>query len=205
MKIKVCGMRNIFNLKELVSLSPDYIGFIFYNKSKRYIGEELDEKLDFIPAEIKKVGVFVNADKSYIQTTIKNYNLDMIQLHGDEPPELCADLSREIQVIKAFGVSKGFDFNSLKDYQSCCSYFLFDTKTDSYGGSGESYDWSLLDDYKLDTHFFLSGGIGELDIDKIKKYSHPFFYAIDLNSKFETEPGLKDIERLKKFKNEIQG
>ncbi len=200
-KIKVCGMRNLENIRKLVKLKPDYIGFIFYEKSPRYIGKKIDaEILDAIPPSIKKVGVFVNASEREMKNIIVQNGLNMVQLHGNESPEIC-QLMRfgGIEVIKAFSVDESFDFHSIKSYQESCGYFLFDTKTPNYGGSGKQFDWSLLDKHTFTKPVFLSGGIGVEDAEKIIQLNNKDIKVIDINSRFETEPGMKDIEAVKKF------
>ena len=205
-KIKVCGMRDLKNIRELVKLKPDYIGFIFYEKSPRYIGKKIDaEILDAIPPSIKKVGVFVNASEREMKNIIVQNGLNMVQLHGNESPEIC-QLMRfgGIEIIKAFYVDEFFDFHSIKSYQESCGYFLFDTKTPNYGGSGKQFDWSLLDKHTFTKPVFLSGGIGVEDAEKIIQLNNKDIKVIDINSRFETEPGMKDIEAVKKFMNVIR-
>jgi phosphoribosylanthranilate isomerase len=194
MKIKVCGMKYPDNISELALLPIDYIGLIFYSKSPRYIDN------GGIPDTIqKKVGVFVNSSKDYILAKIGQYNLDILQLHGNESPELCKELNNIRPVIKAFSISDISDFEQTKDYEGSCDYFLFDTKTSYYGGSGKKFDWNILDCYRGNTSFFLSGGISIEDAGTIRELKHPRLYSIDLNSRFETEPGLKDINLLQQF------
>lgn len=195
--IKVCGMRENENIQQLVELQPNYIGFIFYSKSKRFVQKNF--QLPELPKDIQKVGVFVNEKKEFIKEKIKQYELDCIQLHGDESADFCKEMKEFSTVIKAFGLDKNFDFNQLKNYQSVCDYFLFDTKTSEYGGSGKSFDWNLLKQVKTEVPFFLSGGISLESISEIKFYLDqlPFLYALDVNSRFEIEPGLKNIEKLK--------
>lgn len=197
MKLKICGLKDPGNIKQVAGLKPDYIGFIFYSESKRFVGDDFEMPL--ISNEIKKVGVFVNAKADYIIDKIDQYKLDLIQLHGNENPDFCEVLNHIIPVIKAFGIDESFDFNSTSPYKDCCSCFLFDTKTDQYGGSGKLFDWNVLEKYDNKVPFFLSGGIGldEIEKLKIKKLN---IYAVDVNSKFETMPGMKDIEKLKKIK-----
>ncbi|WP_029905237.1 phosphoribosylanthranilate isomerase [Prevotella sp. 10(H)] len=199
MKIKVCGMKNPDNIKELAKLPIDFMGMIFYEKSPRFANELTFDDVNILPPYIEKVGVFVNAGKDYIMEKVNKYNLDLVQLHGSESVELCKELNETIPVIKAFNVADASDFEQTKSYEEVCSYFLFDTKTPQHGGSGQKFDWQILDSYTGNRYFFLSGGISSEDIDDIKKIQHPKFYGIDLNSRFETEPGLKDIKRLQQF------
>ncbi len=201
MKIKVCGMRNAGNIKAVSELKPDYMGFIFYPKSSRFVGDDLDAAaLKALPSTISKIGVFVNpTHEEVIQKTMR-FKLHAIQLHGNESPAFCKRLSLYVPVIKAFGVSEDFDFGALNEYESCCSHYLFDTKTPGYGGSGEAFNWELLMHYHGSKPFFLSGGIGFGHVSKLKMMERelPALYAIDLNSKFETSPGVKDGVKLKR-------
>jgi len=194
MKIKVCGMKYPDNVKELSKLPIDYMGMIFYDKSPRFVetGQLPDTPFD-------KVGVFVNADIDYIKEKIKKYNLNLIQLHGNESPDFCKELNNSLSVMKVFSISVSSDLEKTDEYENICSYFLFDTKTPNYGGSGEKFDWQILNSYKGNTPFFLSGGISIDDTSAIKNITHPLFYGIDLNSRFEKEPGLKNIELIKQF------
>jgi len=200
MKLKVCGMKYADNIHELLKVSPDFVGFIFYNKSKRYVGD--DFIMPDIPSSIKKVGVFVNEKMETITDTIKKYSLDYVQLHGDESADFCNSVSENTPVIKAFGIDKEFDFSLLNDYDNACDYFLFDTKSLEYGGTGKRFDMSLLINNKSSKPYFLSGGIGadilSQDLNGVK---HCF--ALDVNSKFEIEPGRKDINQLKVFVDEL--
>ena len=201
MEIKVCGMRNPANIKELVSLKPDYIGFIFYPKSKRYIGEQIpDEIHGMIPVYILKVGVFVDEPFNNLINKFNANQLDMVQLHGNELPDYCKRLKQlSIPVIKVFSITADFDFESVKPFDSYCDYYLFDTATELRGGSGMKFNWEKLDEYVGNKLFFLSGGIIPTDVEKIKELSHNKLHAIDVNSGFEIEPGLKDIPKLKTF------
>ena len=200
MKIKVCGLRDNDNILQIAAMQFDYMGFIFYPKSKRFVGE--DFVMPAISHSIKKVGVFVNAEAEYVLGKVKKYTLKAIQLHGDEAPEYCANLKKQlpsdIEIIKAFGVDETFDFKQLKPYESICNYFLFDTKTKDYGGSGHQFSWEILKNCDNTLPYFLSGGIGIDDIDKIKN-SELKLFAIDVNSKFELEPGLKNLKLLEKL------
>jgi phosphoribosylanthranilate isomerase len=200
MKIKVCGLKYQNNIEELTHLPIDYMGFIFYNKSPRYLGEDLSS--DFvksIPICIKKVGVFVNEDCYTVLNRIAHYDLAMVQLHGNETPELCAELKPYVKVMKAFQIQDDFDFKQLENYLPVVDYFLFDSPTKNYGGSGKQFNWQILEKYNYTTPFFLSGGIGEEHIEEIKQLHIPQLIAIDINSKFETEPGLKNTEQVKQF------
>jgi phosphoribosylanthranilate isomerase len=204
MKIKVCGLRDPGNIKAIAALEPDYMGFIFYGSSPRYVHELQVDALESIPHTINKTAVFVNESAETINDLIDKYNFDFIQLHGDESPEFCNSLRDKAIVIKAFGVNNDFDFKQLNKYKNKVDLFLFDTKTESYGGSGKTFDWGILDNYELEIPFFLSGGISPENIEEVKYITHPQFYGVDLNSKFEITPGLKDLEKLEKAFNTIK-
>lgn len=196
-------MKHPENIAELVKLPIDFMGLIFYSKSPRYV-EHLD--LSDFPDQIKKAGVFVDADIDFLGERIGDYKLDMIQLHGNESVEYCNLIKNKyrLPIIKAFNVSEAKDFNKTNSYTNCCDYFLFDTKTSKHGGSGQKFDWSILNEYKWDKPFFLSGGISENEARAIKEIDHPQLYAIDLNSRFETELGYKNIEALTAFIHKIK-
>ncbi|MGN6397986.1 MAG: phosphoribosylanthranilate isomerase [Mucilaginibacter sp.] len=198
MKIKVCGMRDAENIKALAALAPDYMGFIFYKHSPRFADELPMDVLSGLPATINKVAVFVNEDAGTIRKVIGKYDFDFVQLHGNESPAFCKSLKDEAIVIKAFGIDKDLDFKQLEKYKNKADLFLFDTKTSAHGGSGLTFDWNILDKYEMETPFFLSGGLSPVNIEEVKNITHPAFYGIDLNSKFETSPGLKDIRQLEK-------
>ncbi len=202
MKIKVCGMRNSENILNLIALKPDFVGFIFYNKSKRFVAGF--PQVEF-PAEVKKVGVFVNESVSEIIKKVNEHKLDLVQLHGDETPQFCDNLksNQASKIIKAFSVNESFDFDVTKPYENSCNYFLFDTKGKNYGGNGIKFNWKILQNYKGKIPFLLSGGISVNDVLEVNKINHPKFIGIDVNSGFEIEPALKNIEKLKEFKNNL--
>jgi len=205
MRIKICGLKYINNIKEVVKLKPDYIGFILYSGSKRYIVEQLQLAIYLKSVkEIKKVGVFVNANIDEIIEKIQTYYLDIVQLHGNETEAFCREINNYIPVIKAFQINEAFDFNSLIAYETACTYFLFDTASIGYGGSGQSFDWQLLNKYTLSKDYFLSGGIRLQSIERIKQLNDSRLIGIDINSLFETEPGLKDILKIKSLLHEIR-
>ena len=207
MKIKVCGMRQQGNIEELVKLNPNFIGFIFYEKSPRFAGEELNEEyVRSIPKSIKKVGVFVNANPGYILDMVKKYDLQYAQLHGNEMPDICRSLRQKgVNIIKAFSIDANFNFAMLNNYKSFCDLFLFDTKGDQPGGNGIAFDWKLLKKYDNEKPFFLSGGISLDNIETIIDLSKTLpVYGIDVNSMFETAPGVKDIARLEELFNLIR-
>ncbi len=195
-------MREPGNISALAELRPDYMGFIFYPGSKRYVGEDFE--LPYIPAGIRKTGVFVNQDMEIVMEKVECYGLDAVQLHGSEDPAFAVKLKDQgIEVIKAFGLSEDFDFTQLEAYAGRVDYYLFDTKTPAHGGSGKTFDWDVLKKYALDVPFFLSGGIGPATLKELKAFTHPKWIGLDVNSAFETGPAVKDIERIKSFKEEL--
>jgi len=198
MKIKVCGLKQPENIKAVAALKPDYMGFICYGPSPRYIDTLSPEALQAIPGNIHKTGVFVNETAAAISSLIDQYDFDTIQLHGDESPEFADAFRSKVIVIKAFGVDNNFDFGKLTAYVNKVDYLMFDTKTTIYGGSGKAFNWNILNKYTLDTPFFLSGGISLDNIEEVRNITHPQFYAVDLNSRFEDEPGVKNIQKLEK-------
>lgn len=197
MKIKVCGMKFPENIRQVAALQPDYLGFIFYPHSPRFIGYDPNKELTELRLPAKKVGVFVDKDFSTIKNIIQLYQFDAVQLHGNESAETCAALQKIVPVIKAFGVDENFDFDQLEAYENSVDYFLFDTKTTVHGGSGKSFDWHVLENYKLQVPFFVSGGLGLENISAVLQFKHPAFYGLDLNSRFEDEPGVKNMGKLK--------
>ncbi len=206
LKIKVCGMKFHENINALAALKPDYMGFIFYEKSKRFVGDSLDSfNFNEFPKSINTVGVFVNSPLDYVLLQKEKYNLDFIQLHGDESPNFCEKLKKkDAKIIKAFQISEKFNFSLCENYNNSCEYFLFDTQTVQYGGSGKKFDWKRLENYKNKKEFFLSGGISLKDAEEINKITDLNIHAIDINSKFEIEPALKNIDDLKDFFSKIK-
>ena len=196
MKIKVCGLRDPENIKAVAALLPDYVGFIFYGLTPRFVGDISADLITSLPSALIKTAVLVNETAENISTLINEFKFDAIQLHGSESPEFCGEFKGKVKVLKAFGVNDTFDFDQLDAYQDKVDFFLFDTKTTIHGGSGKTFDWSILEKYKLNVPFFLSGGISLDNLDEIKNIKHPMFYGVDLNSRFETEPGIKNIEKL---------
>ncbi len=199
--LKICGMNE--NTSAVATLRPDYLGFIFWEPSKRFFGKDLPS----IPHGIKKVGVFVNERIVIIAEKVKQYNLLLVQLHGQESPAFCDQLKKQIphiKVIKVFSIKEAFDFGDLKPYENVCDFYLFDTKGQLPGGNGYTFNWEVLKKYPSTKPYFLSGGIGLEEIDAIDEFMNlpeaKYCHAIDVNSKFEDEPGLKNIEKLKKFK-----
>ena len=184
MLIKICGMKEPGNVKEVAALHPDMLGFIFYKASPRYAGDLSPRALERLPAAIGKVGVFVNAETGFIENIVRRYKMDTIQLHGDEPPEMG-------------------DFQRTLPYESACQLFLFDTRSRQFGGTGKSFDWNLLNRYEGSVPFFLSGGIAWENREEIGKIKHPKLAGLDLNSRFETAPGMKNIHLLSRFLAEL--
>lgn len=200
MKVKVCGMRNPENIRQVAALNPDYMGFIFYEPSKRYAeGHITPELLQELPQSIKKVGVFVNASAESIAGTVAKHSLDVVQLHGRETPKVCAavkDLG--VELIKVFSVDDAFAFENTLLYESCADYFLFDTRGKEYGGNGIPFDWELLTGNLSPKPYFLSGGLNLENVKHLDKV-RPTPFGIDVNSGFEKEPGLKKVEELERL------
>jgi phosphoribosylanthranilate isomerase len=214
MELKICGMKQPQNIADISALNPDYLGFIFYEKSKRYVGEDFvvgQGHALTLPKGIKKVGVFVNASLEYVLAKVEKYGLDLVQLHGEESPEYCRDFRWAIggkgsavcptktKIIKVFSIGETFDFQQLEPYKSHCDYFLFDTKGKEKGGNGFAFNWNVLKNYDNEKPFFLSGGLSLENIEKVNELSDLNIVAIDVNSGFEIEAGLKDVEKIKKL------
>lgn len=198
-------MKHPENIKALAALPIDLMGFIFYEKSPRYAGNLAADALISVPASIQKVGVFVDAAEQDIRKIISQYDLQAVQLHGNEPPQLCEALKTQgVSVIKAFPIENSADLAACAAYEKVCDYFLFDTKTPQHGGSGKKFDWQLLSSYTGQTPFFLSGGIGADDAQALKQLHFSNLYALDVNSKFETAPGLKDLPKINAFLTTLQ-
>jgi phosphoribosylanthranilate isomerase len=174
------------------------MGFICYDRSPRYMADTSVDLFTNVPETIYKTAVFVNESKEKINTLIDDFGFNAIQLHGDESPEFAGLFKDKVVVFKAFGLDNNFDFTRLDAYVNQVDYFLFDARTPIHGGSGNTFNWAVLDKYKLDVPFFLSGGLSLDNLEEITKITHPQFYGVDLNSRFETAPGMKDIEKLKK-------
>ena len=198
MMIKVCGMRDSDNIRSVEALGIDYMGFIFWPHSKRYVAE----RPDYLPRQAKRVGVFVDSDVENIIRHVDDYGLNAIQLHGHESPDYIMTLKAklpDLPVIKAFNIATSDDIEQTRGYEGLADYFLFDTKGKAVGGNGEKFDWSVLAAYHGNTPFLLSGGIGFDDASSILSFHHEMCIGIDLNSRFELSPGLKDIHKLKSF------
>ena len=200
--LKVCGMRDEANIAALMELQPDFIGFIFHEISPRYC-EKVPEV--FIPESTRKTGVFVNKPEEYIARKKKDFHLDYVQLHGAESPEFCGRIQHSVApVIKAFNLYDDFDFDTLKSYEEACAFFLFDASGPLAGGNGKLFNWQILEQYRGTTPFLLSGGIDESMAEAIRNIKHPAFYGVDINSRFELRPAIKDINKIKRFKHELQ-
>ncbi|MDN3587626.1 phosphoribosylanthranilate isomerase [Pedobacter aquatilis] len=200
-------MKFAANIAAIAELQPDYLGFIFYDKSPRFISDVSAELIKYIPAEIKTVGVFVNEDLETVKQKVKFHQLKAVQLHGNETPDYCQQLKdnfNDLEVIKAFGLDEDFDFSILDVYVAAVDYFLFDTKTKAHGGSGKTFDWQILKQYRLDKSYFLSGGIDLEHAASINEIKDERLYALDINSRFEIEPGFKNVEKVIEFVKEIR-
>jgi len=201
MKLKVCGMRSVENIAELIKLNPDFIGFIFHEKSPRNV---VEFPLVSIPKNIKKTGVFVDKLLEFIQEKAQQFGLDYIQLHGNETPKYCDELkTKGFKLIKAFNINAAFDFEQTKAYEQYCDFFLFDAFGKQAGGNGITFNWNLLQNYKGNTPFLLSGGINNTMADELLAFKHKQYQGIDINSGFELAPALKNIEMIKEFKAKL--
>ena len=206
MKLKVCGLRDLANVNDVLDeIAPDYVGLIFYKKSPRAVDENLlGSIVESIPSSVKKVGVFVDEKVETIESTAGRFNLDYLQLHGHESAGMCAELNAKgFKVIKAFGITQKFDFDMLEDYMPYVKFFLFDTKGEQQGGNGYAFDWKILEDYNQKKPFFLSGGISLENIAEIKEFPHLNIHAVDVNSRFELSPGIKNIAGLKGLRQKM--
>jgi len=208
MKLKVCGITQLEQLKQLDDIGVNYAGLIFYDQSARCIINKLNaEDVKPLHLSLKKIGVFVNAEEEFIMGQVENFGLDMVQLHGDETPGFCKLISDQITVTKAFRITQTNEQNidwMMKPYEEYCDYYLFDTnRKNAYGGTGEKFDWKILHQNKINKPFFLSGGIGLKDVEKLKVFEHPFFYCVDVNSRVEISEGVKDMEAIKTMAEEL--
>ena len=200
MKLKVCGMKFSENISEIESLKPDFMGFIFYKKSKRFFNES---KL-ILNDKINRVGVFVNQEINEVIDNIKKYKLDYVQLHGEEDVRYCLSIKSICKVIKVFKIDDTFNFDKVKKFENVSDYYLFDTKTNLHGGSGKKFNWEILKNYNSKKYFFLSGGISENDIEEIKKIRKIYpIIGIDINSKFELPNLKKDRANIKSLIDKI--
>jgi len=198
-------MRIRDNIDRVLELQPDYMGFIFYKKSPRYVGMDWEGPGSGFPDSTAKVGVFVNAQQEEVTSMSAKYALRYLQLHGDESPEYCQELAGEgYRIIKALGLSDQSDLQRLDAYTPWVQYFLFDTPSRQYGGTGTTFDWSLLTSYNGERPFFLSGGLSTKNVLEVAALNHSGLWALDVNSRFETAPGLKDLDKLKEFKEQLK-
>lgn len=196
LKVKICGMRHLGNIQEVALLDLDYMGFIYYEGSPRFVGKDFTVLV--LNDKIKRVGVFVNQPQEFVLSAIELSKLKAVQLHGNESPEFCGIIkSKGVEVIKAFSIDANFDFEQTLGYQSNVDYFLFDTKGKNYGGTGMTFDWSLLKKYTGSTPFFLSGGLSDENITHVASIQHPLLYAVDINSGVEDAPGIKNVQKIK--------
>lgn len=207
MKLKVCGLTDAQNIREILKIStPDYLGFIFYEHSSRYMPDRLKpEDVQSLPEDIQKTGVFVNSPVNQINKMAKVYGLDALQLHGEESPEVCEQLqSLSFTIIKAFRIGESLDNAQLKKYSEVCDYFLFDTAGRYKGGNGKKFNWSILSSYSLDKPYFLSGGIKPEDAVLIAGIRDIRLFGIDVNSGFESTPGIKEASKIQKFNTQLK-
>lgn len=202
MIVKVCGMREDANAQAVAALGVDCMGFIFFERSQRFVGDFTPST----PSNIARVGVFVDAELSYIEAMVEKHSLDYVQLHGKESVEVCREIKSRgaVKVIKAISVAGAEDFELASLYDGEVDYLLFDTKCDCYGGSGVTFDWSLLENYRGETPFLLSGGIDESMAEQISEIRYKSFAGVDLNSRFEVSPAFKNIEKLRNFIEKIR-
>lgn len=208
MKLKVCGITQLEQLVQLDEIGVNYAGLIFYSQSARCIINKLNaEDVKPLHLSLKKIGVFVNAEEEFIMKQVENFGLDIVQLHGDETPGFCKIISDHITVTKAFRITQTNEQNidwMIKPYEEYCDYYLFDTnRKGAYGGTGEKFNWQLLNQNKINKPFFLSGGIGLPDTEKLKSFKHPFFYCVDINSRMEISEGVKDMKAIKAMAEEL--
>jgi phosphoribosylanthranilate isomerase len=203
LKLKVCGMRDHENIMRVAALRPEFMGFIFYQHSPRYVGGEFELPSDF-PGDIKRVGVFVNERTEVILETAGRFKLDFIQLHGSEPVKQCHELRQHnYKIIKVFSIDNSFDFASTKFYLAAVDFFLFDTKGKYHGGNSQVFDWSILNKYDLAIPYFLSGGLSTENISSAIKINDPRLYALDINSGVEDSPAIKNPNKIQAVKDII--
>jgi phosphoribosylanthranilate isomerase len=209
-RVKVCGVTFPAQLEELDEMGVDLAGFIFYSKSPRYMVNKIPaDYLRKFRGRIAKVGVFVNMPYEELMRTVEDYRLDMVQLHGDEIPRYCEQVSNYITVVKAFRLSENDPIEWMaKPYDEACDMYMFDTLGAGYGGTGKKFDWNVLKNITINKLFFLSGGIEPADVEKLKAFAKEEIakkiFAVDINSKFETSPGVKDIEKVREFVEELR-
>jgi phosphoribosylanthranilate isomerase len=202
-KIKICGMRDEENIREVSVLQPDYMGFIFYDKSPRYVGHDFKIPVA-IPEEMKRVGVFVNHTEQFVKETMMDHQLMYAQLHGDESVLYCKELKEHgVKIIKVFRVDEDFDFGTTTQFESVADFFLFDTKGKLYGGNAIPFDWTLLNQYNQSVPFFLSGGIQSENILQLRNILSLNIHAVDLNSGIEDRPGFKNTGKISAIINQL--
>lgn len=195
-KLKVCGMRDPGNIRDVARVGPDFMGFIFYRDTPRFVGDDF-ELPEPLPGHMQRVGVFVNERTEVIMDKVRTFQLNFVQLHGHESPAQCFQLKESgVGVIKVFSVGDQMDFGVTRDYADAVDYFLFDTKGERYGGNARRFNWNVLNDYDQRVPFFLSGGIGSEHIDEISNLGHLNIAAIDVNSGVELKPGFKDVTKI---------
>ena len=206
MKLKVCGMTSIEQLEALDQLAIDFAGFIFYEKSARFVGEKLvQHKTAISDLQLGRVGVFVNEELEKLEQLVDEYKLDYVQLHGDETVFFCKEVEAFVPVIKAIRIGVDTRLEEyFYNYQDACNYFLLDTDSKQYGGTGKKFDWDIINCIQIPKPFFLSGGISLQDAEEIKSFNHPMIYAIDVNSKFESSPGVKDLQQVALFQTSLK-
>jgi phosphoribosylanthranilate isomerase len=203
-RIKICGMRESTNIESVLTVNPDYMGFIFYKESPRFVGEDFVLPEHF-PKSISKVGVFVNTKSAEIQKQADLFQLDLLQLHGDESVEQCSELRKHrVKIIKVFSVDGDFDFGQTKLYSDVVDYVMFDTKGKNYGGNAKQFNWSILEKYDQQIPFFLSGGISPSNVYQLKQLRGMNIHAIDVNSGVENVPGLKDVQKINDLITELK-
>ncbi len=206
LKWKVCGMRDMENIKQVMSLKPNYMGFIFYKGSPRYVGENWSGVPVGFPPEIEKVGVFVNESEEKVIDLADKYQLQWLQLHGDESPEYCRKLQEKgFNLIKVVHLENTQDLDMIAEFAPYIEYYLFDTKSPQYGGTGKTFNWESLSHYKLKKPFILSGGVSLENISGLEVLEGLPLVGIDVNSRFETEPAIKNIDMLESLKKKIKG
>ena len=205
--IKVCGMREAENIRQIERLAPDWMGFICWDGSPRFVSKTPD----YLPVSCSRTGVFVNPSVQQVKEDMTRLGLDIIQLHGKETPQFCQAIKSlrrpdgsPLRLVKAFGITADRPFPDTSEYEEACDYFLFDTRCTTIGGSGMVFDWDMMRQYHGKRPFLLSGGIGEEHIEALKSFSHPMFAGVDLNSRFEDSPAIKNVERLKNFIHQLR-
>lgn len=205
MNIKVCGMTDVGQITKLADFGVDYTGMIFYKKSPRYaVGKIHAADLGAVSTRTKLTGVFVNEEEEEVKKIIGRYQLRAVQLCGDEPPAYCRTLMNSVEVIKVIPVEDRVDEMLLQKYKDSCDHFLFDTRSQKYGGTGTKFDWSVLNETNIPVNFFLSGGIGPDDANAVCHVDNPRLYGVDINSRFEESPGVKNLARVKIFIDKIK-